>query len=136
MRVYNTIKSRTQKNVSVPAGRADLPRASFVLGEFSRQPQPGPQRRATSDHALLFSPQPLFLTRTARYTKLYASRNGADECAEQSRCVPRSRARARPNTNARLEERGGCSSDARARSGDPFPRSHRTTVFPALTDDD
>ena len=133
MRVYNTIKSRMQKNVSVPAGRADLPRASFVLGEFSRQPQPGPQRRATSDHALLFSPQPLFLTRTARYTKLYASRNGADERAEQSRCVPRSRARARPNTKCSL---GGCSSDARARSGDPFPRSHRTTVFAALTDDD
>jgi len=41
-----------------------------------------------------------------------------------------------PTQNARLEERGGCSSDARARSGDPFPRSHRTTVFPALTDDD
>mmetsp|Transcript_3280 Transcript_3280/g.14644 ORF Transcript_3280/g.14644 Transcript_3280/m.14644 type:complete len:347 (-) Transcript_3280:2073-3113(-) len=50
VRVYNTIKSRTQKN-------------------------------------------PLFLKRTARYTKLYASRNGADECAEQSRLELRVRCR-------------------------------------------
>mmetsp|Transcript_11855 Transcript_11855/g.49822 ORF Transcript_11855/g.49822 Transcript_11855/m.49822 type:complete len:86 (-) Transcript_11855:8-265(-) len=50
VRVYNTIKSRMQKN-------------------------------------------PLFLTRTARYTKLYASRNGADECAKQSRLELRVRCR-------------------------------------------
>ena len=134
--MYNAIKSRMQKNVSVPAGSADLPRASLVLGEFSRRPQLGTQRRATSDHALLFSPQPLFLTRTARYTKLYASRNGADECAKPSRCVPRSRARARPKPKCSLGGARGCSSDARARSGDPFPSSHRTTVFAVLTDDD
>ena len=55
-----------------------------------------------------FAPQPLFLKRTVRYTKLHAIRNGADDADKQPRCVPRSNPRPpcpRPNSSSRAGAR-------------------------------